>query len=139
MEIPIALRLDTVFQLADSDFSLKRTIGKTGSPSRGTRVQAHSDFALGCPSDKHCAVLDVRYQESAHPSLHGLYKHDSDSVTSSASDQGALFDMSSPASTCTVPHKSEFSVPSRWMPMLISHKEHVRYLCRIWKRMQNSV
>ena len=78
-------------------------------------------------------------QASAHPSLHGLYKHDSDSVTSSGSDQDTLFDMSSTASTCTVPHKSEFSVPSRWTPMLISHKEPVRYLWRIWKGMQNSV
>ena len=66
----------------------------------------------GCPSDKHCAVLDVHCQESAHPSLHGLYERDSDSVTSSGSDQDALLDMSSTASTCTVPHKSEFSVSS---------------------------
>ena len=78
-------------------------------------------------------------QTSAHPSLYSLYEHDSDSVTGSASDQGALFVMSSTASTCTVPHKSEFSVPPRWTPMPISHKEPVRYLWRIWKRMQNSV
>ena len=78
-------------------------------------------------------------QASAHSSLHGLYEHDSEDIASSASDKGALFDMSSTASTCTVPHKSEFSVPSRWTPMPISHKEHVRHLWRIWKRMQNSV
>lgn len=49
-------------------------------------------------------------QPSAHPSLHDICGHDSDSVTSGASDQDALFDMSRTTSTCTVPHKSEFGV-----------------------------
>ena len=49
-------------------------------------------------------------QPSAHPSLHGICGHDSDSVTSGASDQDALFEIGSTTSTCTVPHKSEFGV-----------------------------
>ena len=87
----------------------------------------HSDSrTLGLCTPVVPRILIVLYsmstvQTSAHPSLYGLYKHDSDSVTSSASHQGALFGMSSTASTCTAPCKSEFSVPPRWTPMPISH------------------
>lgn len=47
METTTVPRLDAVFQLADLDFSLKRTTDKTGSPSLGTRAQVHSNFASG--------------------------------------------------------------------------------------------
>lgn len=79
-------------------------------------------------------------QPSAHPSLHGICGYDSDSATSGASNQDALFEMGSTASTCTVPHKSEFGVSLEMDVDADFHiKEAVRCLWRICKRVQNSV